>query len=161
MFYLYKTITQKRDINYNMELKIREYRKGDYDLIIKLWESAGLPYKPKGRDSRRSIEKEMERGCGTFIFASVDGKEVGVVLVTNDGRKGWINRVAVLPGYRKKGIARRLVNEAERWLESKGIYIFACQIEGYNDASFAAFQKMGYVPFEGIRYLTKRKFPEI
>jgi GNAT superfamily N-acetyltransferase len=142
-------------------MEIRYYRKGDYDLIIKLWEAAGLPYKPKGRDSRQSIEKEMEKGCGTFIFAVVDNKEVGVVLVTNDGRKGWINRVAVLPEYRKKGIARRLVNEAENWLESKEIYIFACQIEGYNDSSFIAFQKMGYIPFEGIRYLTKRKFPEI
>ncbi len=144
-----------------MKLKFRYYQKGDYNIIIKLWKAAGLPFKPKGRDKRENIEKEMEKGCGTFIFAIHDNKEIGVVLVTNDGRKGWINRVAVLPEYRKKGVARNLVKKAEKWLETKDIYIFACQIENYNKASFIAFQKMGYIPFAGIHYLTKRKYPDI
>ncbi len=142
-------------------MRFRFYKKGDYNTIIKLWKATGLPYKPKGRDSRQSLEQEMKKNCGTFIFALLNEKTVGLVLATHDGRKGWINRVAVLPEYRKKGIARQLVGEAEKWLEKQGIFIYTCLIEDYNSASLTAFQKMGYIPFEGIHYLTKRKFPEI
>lgn len=144
-----------------MNLHIRPYQSGDYDLLINLWEKSGLPYKGKGRDSKENIEKEVKLDCNQFLFALVNGQAAGSILVTHDGRKGWINRVAVLPEFRKKGIAKLLVSEGEKWLKEIGIGIFACQIEEYNNDSFEAFKKMGYVPFEGIRYLTKRIHPEI
>lgn len=140
---------------------ITTYKKGDYDILIDIWKKAGLPYKPKGRDSRESIEKEIHNGHCKFLFAKDNEDAIGSVLVTHDGRKGWINRVVVLPEYRNHGIARKLVEAGEQWLKEQGIGIFACQIEGYNDDSFEAFQKMGYIPFEGIRYLTKRIYPDI
>jgi hypothetical protein len=59
------------------------------------------------------------------------------------------------------GVARQLVEAGEQWLDKQGIGIVACMIEDYNAESFEIFKKMGYIPFEGIRYLTKRKFPEI
>ena len=144
-----------------MEIKITRYETGDYDTLINLWEAVGLPYKPLGRDSRESIEKEVKNNICRFLFARVDDKYIGSILVTHDGRKGWINRVVVLPQYRHKGIARKLVEAGEHWLKEQGIGIFACHIEGYNDDSFEAFKKMGYIPFEGIRYLTKRMHPDI
>ena len=144
-----------------MEFNIRFYRKGDYPVIISLWRAAELPFKPNGRDSRNRLEEEMKKGNGTFLFAMDNEIEIGVVLVTHDGRKGWINRLAVIPEYRKRGIGSRLVKAAEQWLDNQGIEIYACLIESYNETSFLAFQKMGYVPFEGVRYLTKRKFQDI
>ncbi len=142
-------------------IQIIPYKHGDYDRLTLLWEKAGLPYKPKGRDSRYSVEKEATNGICQFLFAVFDGEYIGSVLVTHDGRKGWINRVCVLPEFRNRGIARMLVDSSEQWLKEEGIGIFACQIEGYNEDSFEAFKKMGYVPFEGIRYLTKRIHPDI
>lgn len=144
-----------------MKTKIIPYKNGDYDLLTSIWEKAGLPYKGKGRDSRENIEKEVKLDCNQFLFALQDDEAIGSILVTHDGRKGWINRVAVLPEYRKKGIAKLLVDAGEKWLIQQGIGIFACQIEEYNTGSFEAFQKMGYVPFEGIHYLTKRIHPDI
>lgn len=144
-----------------MKIHIINYKQGDYDTLIKLWEASGLPYKPLGRDSRENIEKEVKTNNCRFLFAQFTGKYVGSALITHDGRKGWINRVVVLPEYRNKGIAGKLVDAGENWLQEQGIGIFACQIEGYNDDSFEAFKKMGYIPFEGIRYLTKRIHPEI
>lgn len=144
-----------------MIIKIISYQTGDYPKLIYIWEAAGLPYKPLGRDSEKSIEAELKRGVGKFFFAVVDNIYAGVVLVTHDGRKGWINRVAVLPGYQNKGIAKKLVDAAEKWLDEQGIGIYACQIEDYNKESFEVFKKLGYIPFEGMHYLTKRKYPEI
>lgn len=144
-----------------MEITITSYKQGDYDTLIKLWKAADLPYKPNGRDSRESIEKEVQNNNCQFLFARLKDDYIGSALITHDGRKGWINRVVVLPEHRNRGIARKLVDAGERWLEEQGIGIFACQIEGYNDDSFEVFKKMGYVPFEGIRYLTKRIAPDI
>jgi len=120
-----------------------------------------LPYKPVGRDREQSIETELKKGIGKLLFAVTNEVYAGVVLVTHDGRKGWINRVAVLPEYRNKGIAKQLVQAAEKWLDGQDIGIYACQIEDYNKDSLEVFKKFGYIPFEGIHYLTKRKFPEI
>ncbi|MEJ2593661.1 MAG: GNAT family N-acetyltransferase [bacterium] len=144
-----------------MKINIVHYRSGDYEALIDIWDRSGLLYKPKGRDSRSSIEAEVQKDCNQFLFAEYGGNYVGALLVTHDGRKGWINRVAVVPEFRKKGVARQLINFAEDWLDREGIGIYACQIEGYNRESLEVFQKMGYIPFEGMHYLTKRKFPEI
>ena len=144
-----------------MEVKLVPFKKGDYDQLIMIWEKAGLPYKRNGRDSRKKIEEEVWRDCNLFLFAKSGEEYIGAVLVTHDGRKGWINRVAVVPDFQKMGIGRKLVVAGESWLEKQGIDIFACQIESYNTESFEVFQKMGYIPFEGMHYLTKRKYPEV
>jgi GNAT superfamily N-acetyltransferase len=144
-----------------MVINIVPYKTGDYHTLIHIWESAGLQYKPLGRDSEPNIEAELKKGVGKFLFAVTNELYVGVVLVTHDGRKGWINRVAVLPEYRNRGIAKQLVQAAEKWLDGQGIGIYACQIEDYNKDSLEVFKKLGYIPFEGIHYLTKRKFPEV
>jgi len=144
-----------------MDIIITNYKQGDYNTLINLWEAADLPFKPLGRDSRENIDKEVQNNNCQFLFAQLGDDYIGSALITHDGRKGWINRVVVLPDHRNKGIARKLVEAGEQWLKEQGIGIFACQIEGYNDDSFEAFKKMGYVPFEGIRYLTKRIHPDI
>ena len=144
-----------------MDIQIIPYKSGDYDLLVNLWEKSGLPYKKNGRDSCENIEHEVLLDCNQFLFAMYEKEAIGTILITHDGRKGWINRVAVLPEFRKKGIAKRLVEAGEIWLQEQGIGIFACQIEEYNTSSFEAFKKMGYIPFEGIHYLTKRIHPDI
>jgi GNAT superfamily N-acetyltransferase len=147
--------------NIVLKVTITQYQDGDYYKLIQLWDAAGLPYKPTGRDSKKSIEKEVKNNSGKFLFATINDEYIGSALITHDGRKGWINRVVVLPEFRNRGIAKKLVEAGESWLIDQGIGIFACQIEGYNDNSFEAFKKMGYIPFEGIRYLTKRVDPDI
>ena len=144
-----------------MDVKIVAYKKGDYKTLVNLWERSGLPYKPQGRDREEKIEAELKRGVGKFIFAVMDATYVGTILVTHDGRKGWINRVAVIPEYRHKGIAKLLVDAAEKWLDEQCIEIYACQVEDDNKESFEVFKKLGYIPFEGIHYLTKRKYLEV
>ena len=144
-----------------MKIQITSYKQGDYNTLINLWEAANLPFKPNGRDSEENIEKEVQNNICQFLFAKLGDEYIGSALITHDGRKGWINRVVVLPDHRNKGIARKLVEAGEQWLKEQGIGIFACQIEGYNNDSFEVFKKMGYMPFEGIRYLTKRMHPDI
>jgi GNAT superfamily N-acetyltransferase len=140
-------------------LEIRTAGAGDYDDIVGVWVEAGLPYRPQGRDSRESVERELRRGTGTFFLAVSNGRPVGVVLGTHDGRKGWINRLAVTPTYRRKGIARRLVQCVETWLEAEGIAICAALIERPNGDSMAFFAELGYAHDLEVVCVSKRKNP--
>jgi ribosomal protein S18 acetylase RimI-like enzyme len=144
-----------------LSIQIREFRLEDYNALITLWKKAGLSHRPGGRDSRDSIEMELKRGHAVFLLAEYGGYLVGSVLGTHDGRKGWINRVAVDPEYQRKGIAGLLVEEAERRLAELGIEIIACLIEDWNLSSMQFFKKLGYVKHPDILYFSKRNHADV
>jgi N-acetylglutamate synthase len=135
---------------------IRKFCMEDYNDVVFLWNKAQLPYKPKGRDKRRSIEKEIKGKQSIFIVAEVHGKIIGSVFGTHDGRKGWINRLAVDPDFRRQGIARRLVADVEKRLRKLGIDIIAALIEDWNARSMKTFKRLGYEKHDDIVYFTKR-----
>ncbi len=143
------------------DVAIRPFRVDDYDRVVDLWTEGGLPLKPGGRDSRENIGRQTGLPNVLFLVAEEGGRVIGTVLATHDGRKGWINRVAVDAGSRKKGIGARLVREAELWLESRGMDILACLIEDDNAVSMAVFERLGYRKHPEILYFAKRKFPGV
>ena len=148
-------------VDLNKNLKIRKLRSEDYDQLTALWQKCGLPFKPRGRDSREKISKELTMETAIFLAAELDGQLVGSVLGTHDGRKGWINRLAVAPEFQHRGIAQRLLLEAENALYQLGIEIIACLIEDYNHISMAFFQKEGYTRHNDVFYFTRRKHPDV
>lgn len=146
-------------------IKIREFEPGDYHAVMALWNESGLPAKPNGRDSREKMLKEVTLDTATLLVAvsenENDGTLIGTVLATHDGRKGWINRLAVAEPFRHRGIARRLLEEAENALYDRGLEIIACLIEDYNENSMDFFQKAGYIKHTDIFYFSKRKHPGV
>ncbi|MFC2081945.1 GNAT family N-acetyltransferase [Candidatus Bipolaricaulota bacterium] len=141
-------------------MRIRELTIFDYDALVRLWEEGNLPYRPNGRDQRERIAREIDGPCSIFLAAEVDDSLVGAVLGTHDGRKGWINRLVVAPGYRKRGIGTALVAEVERRLAGLGIEIVTCLIETWNEGSMRFFEGRGFVEHEECVYFSKRKNPE-
>jgi ribosomal protein S18 acetylase RimI-like enzyme len=143
-------------------LEIRTLTIRDYEAMVRLWREAGLPFKPRGRDSREMIARQMEAFPEFFIGAFHGNKLVGVVIGSYDGRmKGWINRLAVHPAYRRRGIAQQLIRHVEEALEKHGAAIFCALIETPNKESIRLFQKMGYKTHKEILYVTKRKKQEV
>jgi len=139
------------------DILIREFCMEDYDAVIKLWNDAQLPHRPKGRDSRGKIEYELKQGIAIFLVAEINGKLVGSILGTHDGRKGWINRLAVSAEFRRQDIARRLVTEVEGRFSELGIEVVACLIEDSNTKSMQVFERLGYKKYSNIAYFTKRR----
>jgi ribosomal protein S18 acetylase RimI-like enzyme len=138
-------------------LSIRDMTLDDYDAVVALWVQAGLPFRPHGRDRREKMQVEMGRGTALFLVAESGGEIVGVVLGTHDGRRGWINRLAVSPGHQRQGIARRLVREVEARTEALGIEIVSALIESENQDSLAFFQAIDYLHAPDIEYVSKRR----
>ncbi len=140
---------------------IREFTMADYDRVMEIWAGGRLPLKPQGRDGRASIESQLRRPNVAFLVAESDGRVVGTVMATHDGRKGWINRLAVDEALRKRGIGRRLVQAAEERLAAEGLEIFTCLIEDWNTVSMAVFERLGYKKHPEIIYFAKRKRPDV
>jgi len=140
-----------------MARKIRKLTIDDYDELIRVWADAGLPYRPLGRDKKDRIAKEMKRPDTAFIGLFENDRLMALGLATHDGRKGWINRVAVDTDYRRQGLAGEIIRECEAFLERQGVEIIACLIEDYNLPSMALFQKHGYLYSDDVLYFSKRK----
>ena len=143
------------------ETTVRVLSLNDYERWMEVWQRAGLhSVRPQGRDSRQSFARQLASGTHTVIGLEVAARLVGVVLATQDGRKGWINRLAVLPEYRRRGYATHLVAEAERALHEQGLTVIAALIEPENDASLALFRRLGYLEAVGMHYVSKRESGE-
>jgi ribosomal protein S18 acetylase RimI-like enzyme len=137
-------------------LRIRKLRSDDYERLVELWQASNLPYRPRGRDRRECIDREIEGPCSAFLAAELDGKIVGAVLGTHDGRKGWVNRLVVAPEAQRQGVGAALVEELASQFEERGIGITACLIEDWNADSMAFFEAIGFVPNPDCLYYTRR-----
>ncbi|MEM3770204.1 MAG: GNAT family N-acetyltransferase [Candidatus Bathyarchaeia archaeon] len=138
-------------------MEIRKITIAHYEELVNLWRRAGLPFKPRGRDSKEAIARQMSANPEFFLGAFENGRLIGAVIISSDGRKGWINRLAVDPDFRRRSVAKALITKAEKVLEDHGVKIFCALIEDENEASKRLFKKCGYVEHRDIIYFSKRE----
>lgn len=141
-------------------VKLEAMRISDYEAVIDLWSSAGLEHVPEGRDSRLSMARDLQRPGNLYLLAWDGGELVGSVLCTDDGRKGWINRLAVRPSHQRQGIAKMLVAAAEEHFKTRGIGVFSIIVYRDNAASLALFHDAGYKDHDETVYLSKKMDPK-
>jgi GNAT superfamily N-acetyltransferase len=142
-------------------MEIRKLTINNYEEIIKLWSRSSLPYRQKGRDRKEAIAVEMKANPDFFLGAFEGNHLVGMVIISCDIRKGWLNRLAVRPDYRHCGIAKTLIAESEKILRKRGIRIFCALIEDWNTVSKKLFNECGYVEHRDIIYFSKRDSNEV
>ena len=136
--------------------EIKRLTINDYDRIISVWLEAGLPFKPKGRDSKEMMTREMEQD-GVAYFGMFENNQMIAVCIANyDGRRGWINRLAVHPDKRGKKIAGEMIAECEKFMRSKGAVVMTALIEEINSPSISTFQRAGYTCDKSWLYFSKR-----
>ena len=128
----------------------------DYQEIINLWADAGLPFKPKGRDSRAMMVKEMQQEGVAYFGIDDENNMLAVGIANYDGRRGWINRVAVDPDRRGDGLAGMIIEECEKFMRSRGAVVMTALIEDINEPSISCFQKAGFICEKSWLYFAKR-----
>jgi ribosomal protein S18 acetylase RimI-like enzyme len=130
--------------------------------MLELWREAELEHKPRGRDTAQKLQDELRRAPDLFWGAFDADRIVGSVFGTLEGRrKGWLNRLAVHPDYRRKGIARALIAKCEESLSKRGARIIAVFTLEENEASARLLESCGYAHSPGLRYYTKREHDDI
>lgn len=120
-----------------------------------LWKEAGLPFHPGGRDSVGRMTEEL-KGEAVFLAGAFVGEALlGVVLGSDDKRKGWINRLAVRPAYRNMGIGKALIEFCQAHFKTRGLGLVCALIEEGNDNSRDLFLGLGFEERPDIRYFRK------
>lgn len=139
---------------------VRSLLRDELPLLVPLWESAGLYCRPLGRDSIEQLTIQWENNPDGFIGTFADGTLIGTVLVTDDGRRGWINRLAVHPRYQGGGLGAKLIRAAEGLLSQRGLLILTALVENENTVSRHLFSSSGYDLLPEVLYYRKLLDPD-
>ena len=134
---------------------IRAMNIDDYNEIYDLWINTPGMGLNSTDDSREGIKRYLMRNPTSSFVAEDDGKIVGVIMSGHDGRRGYIHHTAVLPEYRRQGIAKKLVESAMNALEQDGINKVALVVFERNKTGNAFWENIGFVSRDDLVYRNK------
>ncbi len=127
----------------------------DYDAVYDLWiNTPGMGLNTTD-DSREGIAKYLRRNPTTCFVAEEDDRIVGVILSGHDGRRGIINHTAVHSAYRRRGIAKRLVEHAMNALDAEGIAKVLLVVKANNDLGNGFWESIGFATRDDLTYRNK------
>ncbi len=110
------------------EIIIRPVRAHELSAVLRLWQDAGVT-PPSVTDSIAGLTRLIREPAALLLIAVGDDRIVGSVIGGWDGWRGNIYRLAVTPAYRRRGIARRLVEAVSDALFAKGAERLSALVE--------------------------------
>jgi RimJ/RimL family protein N-acetyltransferase len=123
--------------------------------IIGVWEQVGLwPHTGENVETVRAALVRMQRSAVGWRDA---GALVGTAFGGWDGFRGWLYRVAVIPTYRRKGIASAMIGEIERRLVTGGARQINLMMRAGDDQARALYTRLGYQLSDAS--LMSKRFP--
>ena len=146
----------------NSKLEIRDARAADLTAMVDLTKASYAEFQdgtPIGFWDvyMTNIEEAIMRASDTErIAAFLDGEFVGSVLLCHKTFKGGddpeIRLLAVLPAFRRHGIARQLMDECERRVRGMGKARVVLHTTHLMSTARAWYERAGYSRFEAIDF---------
>jgi ribosomal protein S18 acetylase RimI-like enzyme len=121
---------------------VRPGRPGDIPGVLALWREAQAV--PSVSDDPASLARLVETSGDALLVAEAGGRLVGTIIAGWDGWRGNLYRLAVRPDARRRGVALRLVAEAERRLAAKGARRLSALVMSGHDPAVALWTAAGY-----------------
>jgi ribosomal protein S18 acetylase RimI-like enzyme len=125
------------------EFTIRPYVTDDREAVAALWRrvfTGGPPWnEPNDMIARKeSVQPDL------FLVGVLGEQIAGTVLAGFDGVRGWVHHLAVLPEFRRQGIASLLMDRAEEGLVELGCPKLNLQVRGSNAEVIAFYESRGH-----------------
>lgn len=115
----------------------------DYDDVVRLWrETEGV--KLRDADSREGIDRYLQRNPGLSVIASESSRIVGTIMAGHDGKRGYIQHLAIADRYRRNGIASKLVSICLDALKRDGILKSHVMILSSNELARGFWHNLGW-----------------
>ncbi|MBB1487858.1 GNAT family N-acetyltransferase [Oceanospirillum sp. D5] len=131
-------------------IAMREMLPDDYPAVMRLWSvSDGMLLREA--DSEENIIRYLQRNSGLSFVALHQKTVVGAVLAGTDGRRGYLQHLAVDPEFQKQGIGRQLVQRVTDALLHEGIAKTHLFVGHDNKSAQAFYQNMDWQPRDEVR----------
>ena len=136
-------------------MKIRKIKKSDWKKILELWQNIPGMGLNNIDDSKDGIIRFLKRNPKTCFIAEENGTAAGTIIAGHDGRRGYIYHTAVLPEFRRRGIATELLARSVDALKKQGIAKAALVVFSDNEAGNAFWEKQGFTKRSNLVYRNK------
>jgi GNAT superfamily N-acetyltransferase len=123
-------------------MQFRNVTPDDSEAVRALWQRAGLSLGLG--DDRPGFVRRLARDAELFFVGEVEGRIVACVMGCYDGRRGWVNHLAVEPAMQGNCIGRIMLAELERRLRLLGCPKINLLIERGNAGVVDFYAKAGY-----------------
>ncbi|WKB36245.1 GNAT family acetyltransferase [Terrilactibacillus sp. S3-3] len=123
-------------------MHFREFRLDDFDAVIHLWTKAGLLLSRS--DTMAGIMNKLKRDPELFFVLEKTNQIIGVVMGSYDGRRGWVNHLAVDPDYQGQRLGQKIMNELESRFKQAGCEKVNLLIEQNNEKVQGFYEKQGF-----------------
>jgi ribosomal protein S18 acetylase RimI-like enzyme len=121
-------------------LEIRPCRLEECEAVLDLW---GAYHTPGITDNIEDIRRLVETFDDCLLVALVENDIVGAIIAGWDGWRGHLHHLAVRPEVRRQGVAKALVEAAERRLRDKGAKRVSVLTERDNAAAISFYESLG------------------
>ena len=122
-------------------VKVRTAGIEDIPAILGIWAADAEPTITDDQDGLNAL---LAYAPEALLVAVSHDRIVGTVIVSWDGWRGGFYRLAVVPGHRRQGVARRLVVEGERRLLELGARRIAVFAVTGDPGAVPFWQSVGY-----------------
>ena len=128
-----------------MDFILRTAAAADVDALLTLWRDAA---ENEGRpaDTSQAVTALLSRDPDAVIVAVRGGELIGSVIAGWDGWRGHLYRLAVHPGWRRRGVGGALVAAAEERLRSFGARRADAMVFAPNKLGQQLWRAHGYQP---------------
>lgn len=120
----------------------------DFQAVQLLWEqcSPGIQISPT--DDYEGLSHKLEQDPELFLVAVEDDHIIASVIGGYDGRRGLVYHLAVAPEFRRRGVARQLMDALENRLRALGCYKYYLLVVSENDEAQAFYRAFGCEPMD-------------
>lgn len=124
-------------------VEITPFEPGDYEQAMALWQATeGLTL--RGADDREALLAYLDRNQRLSFVARDAGAVIGAVLAGTDGRRGYLQHLAVAARYRGQGIGRVLAQRVIHALNDIGIQKCHLMVRRDNAVAKAFWEHLGW-----------------
>lgn len=125
-----------------IEQRMRPAVADDCDAVTALWQACNLtrPWNDAAADFTRAVDG----ATSDILCVEQDGTLIATVMVGDDGHRGWVYYLGVLPEARQQGLGRMMMEAAEKWLWERDAPKIQLMVRDDNEQAIGFYKALGY-----------------